>query len=315
RRCGGHGVQFWHGGAGNAFWLPNPPVQCAPHTSSPDLATCMRLFRNRYLLLSDAVILASLPLLAYWVRFEGFNWSAADARALAVFTILVVPWKLGLFYIGGMYNRLWTQATVGDLVGIVRIVAISGIGATFLGALVLPGSSLSEIRVPLSVLLIDALATAAVVTAPRLLAKVTRTQSRALRRASDPATLIVGAGTAGETIAKETLANPRLGLRLIGFVDDDPVKQSLRLCGLPVLGSLHDIPALVQKRGVREMIIAIPEASGSVVRSVVRASTRAGVHTRIVPGMFEILSDKVSVSALRPVEIQDLLRREPVSTD
>jgi FlaA1/EpsC-like NDP-sugar epimerase len=98
-------------------------------------------------------------------------------------------------------------------------------------------------------------------------------------------------------------------------VDDDPDKRSLRLCGLPVLGSLDEIPALIERYHVRELIIAMPEARGSVVRGVVKAARAAGVHTRTVPGVYEILSEQVSLSALREVGIQDLLRREPIQTD
>ena len=265
-------------------------------------------FRNRYLVGFDAVLLGALPALAYLVRFEGPQWSAADARALIAFTTIAVPLKLALFVLGGMYNRLWRQATLGDMTSIVRTAALSAVGATALGYW-LPLAGIAEVRVPLSVLAIDALATVAVLAAPRLLIKALYTPNRGLRRGTDPATLIVGAGVAGEAIAKETLANPQLGLRLIGFVDDDPEKRSLRLCGLPVLGSLEEIPTLIERYDVRELIIAMPEARGAVVRSVVKAATAAGIHTRTVPGVYEILSERVTLSALRDVGIQ--LRKPP----
>lgn len=270
--------------------------------------------RNRYLLGFDAVLLGVLPALAYTVRFEGVQWSAEDTLALIAFSAIAVPLKLSLFLLGGMYNRLWPQATLGDMTSILRTAALSAVGATALGYS-LPLTGLAAVRVPISVLALDALATVAVLAAPRLLLKALHTPNRSLRRGSDPATLIVGAGVAGESIAKETLANPRLGLRLIGFADDDPEKRSLRLCGLPVLGSLEEIPTLIQRHDVRELIIAMPEARGSVVRSVVKAARAAGIHTRTVPGVYEILSEQVTLSALRDVEIQDLLRREPVTTD
>jgi FlaA1/EpsC-like NDP-sugar epimerase len=271
-------------------------------------------FRNRYLVGFDAILLGALPALAYLIRFEGPDWSPADAGALIAFTLIAVPLKLALFVLGGMYNRLWRQATLGDMTSILRTAAVSAVGATILGFW-LPLAGIADVRVPVSVLAFDALATVAVLAAPRLLLKSLYTPSRGLRRDTDPAALIVGAGVAGESIAKETLANPKLGLRLVGFVDDDPDKRSLRLCGLPVLGSLDEIPALIERYHVRELIIAMPEARGSVVRGVVKAARAAGVHTRTVPGVYEILSEQVSLSALREVGIQDLLRREPVTTD
>src|SRR5205814_2660824 len=66
---------------------------------------------------------------------------------------------------------------------------------------------------------------------------------------------------------------------------------------------------------IEEIVIAMPSAPGAVVRRVVRAAMDAQVPTRTVPALFEILSGRVSLSQLRKVEIQDLLRREPVQTD
>jgi FlaA1/EpsC-like NDP-sugar epimerase len=111
------------------------------------------------------------------------------------------------------------------------------------------------------------------------------------------------------------LENPHLGLRPVGFVDDDRAKHGHRLHGVPVLGALVDLPAAVQKTGAAEVVVAMPSATGKAVREVVRAAQTAGVPTRTVPGLSEIISGRKSVSALRRVEIQDLLRREPISTD
>jgi FlaA1/EpsC-like NDP-sugar epimerase len=82
-----------------------------------------------------------------------------------------------------------------------------------------------------------------------------------------------------------------------------------------VLGSLSRITELVDRHEVEEVIIAMPRAPGHVVREVVRAALDVGVRTRTVPGMYDILSGKVTVASLRQVEIQDLLRREPIQTD
>jgi FlaA1/EpsC-like NDP-sugar epimerase len=292
--------------------LPHP--NHAPFPSISRTVTSVSI-RNRYLLVSDALLLASVPLLGYLLRFEGPRWEPADAEALRLYTAIIVPSKLLLFYIGGMYNRLWRQATISDLVAIVRAASAAAVIAFLVGAILLPASGLTELRVPLSVVALDASATLFVVAGLRLLAKILSTPARPLRRATDPAALIAGAGSAAEVIAKELLGNPQLGLRLIGFVDDDPAKRSLRLCGLPVLGSLRELPAIIAQHRVAELIIAMPEADGRTVRSVVRAATQVGVRTKIVPGAAEILSDQVKVSALRNVEIQDLLRREPVRTD
>jgi FlaA1/EpsC-like NDP-sugar epimerase len=116
-------------------------------------------------------------------------------------------------------------------------------------------------------------------------------------------------------IVKELMGHPTLGLNPIGFVDDDRSKHGHRMCDLPVLGSLASIPDLVLTHEIDEVVIAMPRAPGAVVRQVVRAALEVGVKTRTVPGMFDIISGRVSVASLRQVEIQDLLRREPIQTD
>ena len=127
--------------------------------------------------------------------------------------------------------------------------------------------------------------------------------------------MIVGAGAAGEMILRELRTNPQLGLTPVGFVDDDPRKQNHRLNDLPVLGPLSALRTVIAEHAIEEIVIAMPTAPGSVVRRVVRAALETHIPTRTMPGLFEILSGRVSLSHLRKVEIQDLLRREPVQTD
>ena len=127
--------------------------------------------------------------------------------------------------------------------------------------------------------------------------------------------IIVGAGAAGELIGKELLGHPQIGLQPVGFVDDDPRKHGHRMLDLPVLGALKDLTRLIDELAAQEVIIAMPRAPGKVVREVVDAAHAAGARARTVPGMFDILSGRVSVTALREVQIEDLLRREPIITD
>jgi len=116
-------------------------------------------------------------------------------------------------------------------------------------------------------------------------------------------------------VVKEIHANPQLGLTPVGFVDDDHSKLGLRLGNLQVMGTLEQIREIADREHVQELIITMPRASGTVVRKVVRAAYEAGLRTRTVPGLFEILGGRVSVAALREVQIEDLLRRDPVQTD
>jgi FlaA1/EpsC-like NDP-sugar epimerase len=138
---------------------------------------------------------------------------------------------------------------------------------------------------------------------------------RRRRNDSGRPALIVGAGDTAKLIAKELLANPHLGFEPIGFVDDDLTKQNHMLLELPILGTLSSIKGIVEQHGVSELIIAMPSAAGDVIRKVVRAGLDCGIPTLTVPSLPELITSKSNGTSLREVEIQDLLRREPVETD
>ncbi|HYC49727.1 MAG TPA: nucleoside-diphosphate sugar epimerase/dehydratase [Gemmatimonadaceae bacterium] len=276
----------------------------------------MKSFRNRFLIVIDAVLLTALPTVMYALRFESFNLQPDDARTAAVFTLVMVPVELGILLLFGLYRRLWRYASVWELELIFAAGVVAAAAAWAIGAVLLPWSGITPVRVPLSVLAMYSAFSIAVVATPRLLLRVTGRRFPARRASdSDRRVIIAGAGAAGEMVVKEIQSNPQLGLTAVGFVDDDHSKVGLRLVNLPILGTLENIRELAERERVAELIIAMPRASGTVVRDVVRAAYEAGLRTRTVPGLFEILSGRVSVGALREVRIEDLLRRDPVQTD
>jgi FlaA1/EpsC-like NDP-sugar epimerase len=280
----------------------------------PKLPVAARL-RNRYLFGSDLVLFASSTVLAFALRFEGFEWGAEQNRAALLFLLILLPLKLAIFWRVGIYRRLWRYAGIVDVERLISASIASGVLGFVIGALLLPGLGLTALRVPLSVLFMDALLTAAFAAAPRFAVRAVGRRRQRNRLQDARRALIVGAGAAGEMIVKELIGHPALMLNPIGFVDDDRSKHGHRLCDLPVLGGLSAIPDLVLAHGIDEVVIALPRAPGALVREVVRAALDVGVKTRTVPAMFDIISGRVTVASLRQVEIQDLLRREPIQTD
>lgn len=276
----------------------------------------MRRFRNRYLMALDAALLTALPFFVYALRFESVTWSPGDTRTAIAFAFVMVPVEIAILLGFGLYRRLWRYASIGELEMIFAAGVIAAVIAWFVGVFVLPMSGITAVRVPLSVLAMHSAFSIAIIAIPRLLLRVAGGRYPS-RRASDGdcRVLVAGAGAAGEMVVKEIRSNPQLGLTPIGFVDDDRTKLGLRLANLPVLGALEEISVIAERERAQELIIAMPRASGTVVRRVVRAAYDAGLRTRTVPGLFEILGGRVSVAALREVQIEDLLRRDPVQTD
>lgn len=277
--------------------------------------------RNRLFLAVDLLALPLATLLAFVIRFEGWSWTATSYWQLAVYFVAVaVPIKILGLGLGGIYQRLWRYASISDSETLLAWVLISAAVAEGVGVFVFPHLALrglaQGVRLPLSVAMLDALIGGAMVIAPRLMVRSQATSSRRGSRAGHRRALIVGAGSAGALIGKELCENhQRTGLDPIGFVDDDRTKHGQRIQNLPVLGSLADLPTIADKYAIEEVLIAMPTAPGSVVREVVRRAHEASLRTQILPGMFELISGRKSVNALRKVKIEDLLRRESISTD
>jgi FlaA1/EpsC-like NDP-sugar epimerase len=272
--------------------------------------------RNRHLFLLDAASLVVTPLVAFAVRFEDFSWLGDNLRMVLPYIFLAGPLRLGVFYNLGMYRRLWRQASIGELKQILVAGGVAAAFASLIGFWLMPAAHITSTRVPLPVVFIDALLTTAAIALPRLLARTVRSRHRRQRR-DDPGrpALIVGAGDTAKLVAKELIASPHLGFDPIGFVDDDPTKQNHMLLELPIMGTLSSIKAIVEQFGVSELIIAMPSARGDVIRKVVRAGLDCGIPTLTVPSLPELISAKTNGTSLREVQIQDLLRREPVETD
>ena len=127
--------------------------------------------------------------------------------------------------------------------------------------------------------------------------------------------LIAGAGDAGQLVAREINSSHYVVMELFGFVDDDPNKIGTMIHGMRVWGTLDEIPELIRDYNIQELIIAMPNAPGQIVRKVVKSCQRPDLSIKIIPGVFELLSIEPSIDRLRDVGIIDLLRREPAQID
>jgi FlaA1/EpsC-like NDP-sugar epimerase len=128
---------------------------------------------------------------------------------------------------------------------------------------------------------------------------------------------IVGAGSVGAALVREVISRPGLGLRAVAIFDDDPAKWSTQLHGVPVLGGIDKLAARHRDLALDKVIIAMPSASGMRLREIVNELNRLHLKCETVPSYEQLIKGQVHLSTIRPVEIQDLLGRDPVnlSTD
>ncbi len=127
--------------------------------------------------------------------------------------------------------------------------------------------------------------------------------------------LIIGAGHAGELLARDMMADADYNSLPIGFIDDDPVKRKMKIHGIPVVGTIDEIKTVAERLGAEEMIVAIPSGSTTVKQKILVASEGCAVPIKTLPDIKQLLGDPVSLHQVRPMKLDDLLQREPIQTD
>jgi len=269
--------------------------------------------RNRYILFTDIFLVIISVLGSYALRLElgaAYFFYLPSAYWMLGAALLIKPL---MYYAFGLYRRMWIYASMQEMRQIITAVTTASV---LVSTVMISSFTLGAFYgFPRSVLVIDWLLSilfaGGIRFAFRLLAE-NRNYSQVQPLASKAKkALIIGAGDAGALVVRELQKNPQLNVIPIGFLDDNPAKQKQQIYGVPVVGTLTDLAQMLDKYQVGEVVIAIPTAPGRVVRLVADVCRLKSVPFRTMPGIYELLGGKVSVSRLREVDITDLLRREP----
>jgi len=268
--------------------------------------------RNRYILLLDIVVIAAAVFGSYAVRFElgeAFFFFLPSAYWMVGVALLIKPL---VFYFFGLYKRMWSYASVQDLKIIIFAVSASSVLVSLVMVLLAAAKAFTGFS--RGILIIDWLLTLFLVGGVRFIFRIVAESQNSFSsglRKSNKRTLVIGAGDAGAMVVKELQKNPELNLSPVGFLDDNKLKMGQQIHGVPVVGNLSDIGRIIETKKIDEVIIAIPSAGGKVIRLVADVCRLKGVPFRTMPGIYELIGGKVSVSRLREVDITDLLRRPP----
>lgn len=271
------------------------------------------------MVLFDQAVSVGAVFLALLVRFAFEGRAVPDGVVTAYLWALpiIVPLRLLLFSTCGLYRQVWSQASIPELGQILAATTSDAVMA----AIVIYGLVQHWIYpgpfMPRSILIIAWMVNTACIGGARLVLRLRREwllTRRAVAGAQHP-TLIFGAGDAGVMICREIKRHSNSGYKIVGFVDDDPAKQGLRVAGVPVLGTRDDLDRLVGQYGITHMIIAMPSAKGRTVREISNLALDLGLQVKVLPGLYELVEGKVSVSHIRDVQIEDLLGREEISVD
>ena len=287
-------------------------------------------------LVLDGILVAAAYYLAFRMRFDFFTAPLPSRYRELYWTSVgpVVLLCLVAFILFRVYLRSARFASVRDLVAIINGAVVGVVASAGYVAIVRPVSSFPDnIRptplnierfttyptLPVSVVFFFLFLTLAFVAGARVIARLVHERGSFGTHAARGArsVLIVGAGDGGRLVLREIVRNPALGLRPVGFVDDDPGKRGLRIDGVRVLGTTAELARILDDVEPDDVTIAIPSAPGTVRAQVVRDCRQRGIPVRTLPTVFELLQggSGTYVRQVREVQVEDILGRAPVKME
>lgn len=282
--------------------------------SARKLINKLRRHRRAIALVSTIVVTTATYASGFVIRFD-MQWPAAYTNTFLATLFWLVAARIFTSVLFKLHVHRWRYSGIRDIIDIVAATALS----TLLFYLIVQRLPLQPI-VPRSVILLEFILASYALGALRMLYRfvgewsqrrlVTRGQVGHCRRA-----LIVGAGDAGSLVSQHLVHHPELGYEVIGFVDDDPRMAKTRMWGIPVLGSLKDLPRLVKAHLIDELVVAMPSAPPDAVRRLVNLCRDLDVRLKILPAERSVLRGKESLVRIRDVQIEDLLARDPIDLE
>ncbi|HEY5611341.1 MAG TPA: nucleoside-diphosphate sugar epimerase/dehydratase, partial [Thermoanaerobaculia bacterium] len=264
-----------------------------------------------------AFVFASCYVFATFVRFE-FTMGPpgyAELFRMSFPMVVCVHLLVGAFF--GFYRGWWRYVGIADVLRLVGGLTTSlaillvlwyfGPADQVAGTFRLKGLSRG-------VLLINCAFTTLTLFGARVLVRLMkdRTREDSVPRRQLKRVFIIGAGDAGEMLAREIEHRPQLGMKVVAFVDDQRAKWHSNIRGIEVRGPISEIAAIASELGANEALIAIPSASGPRIREIIHHLAEAELKFKTMPGIDQLMSGKVHVTQLRPVNVEDLLRREKI---
>jgi FlaA1/EpsC-like NDP-sugar epimerase len=264
-----------------------------------------------FIMALDSIGILSAFLVALFLRFDG-QIPEGDLLWVIAYLPLFAAMALSVHTVFRLYTRIWRYAGVAEGISLLAAIGLDSVLWIGVSAL-LHGSLPRSVYVIAAVLLLFfagglrfALRVYAyVVTSPIYLERI--------RRQRRSRVLIWGAGDAGAVLVRELQNRP--GKRqLVGMIDDDPAKKGRSFFGVQILGTRQDLQRVIDEQDAEEIFIAMPSVKGRAMRTILDCCKQTGVQVRILPAVYELV-EGMAVSQLRPIEVDDLLGRNPVQLD
>ena len=270
-------------------------------------------FREPLIILAHIVVFACSLMLSFRLannmQFRA-DWLVEQYPLLLLFFIIV---KLVVFGLFKQYRGWWRYVGISDLTGIVSASLVStliivALWWALLNTTLARRSLQNMTEVSQGVFMGDMAATVLLLAGLRMVIRLYYEEFRTVEAGRLKRFLIVGAGNTGEAMLREIHRMPVTQYEVVGFIDDDPVKRGINIHGIPVLGTVEQLPKICKERNIEEVAIAMPSADPKELRHVIQVCAGIKIRFRTVPSITDI-------SQIRDVDINDLLGREAVELD
>lgn len=269
------------------------------------------LIKKIFLIIYDAFAVIAASILALVLRFEGKYHEIPRKyveRSLQ-YIIIVIVITIIIFYVFRLYDSLWSYAGATELSSILFACILSA-------GVQMAVMILMEMQMPRSYYLFYGVCLFAMVAVSRYSYRTFCTIVKRQKLAKECTNvLMVGAGGAGNMLVREICNSSHVNKRVVCIVDDAKAKQGSYLHGVKIMGGRGDIPRLVKRYQVDEIMIALPSAPAREIKEILDICKETGCEMKRLPGMYQLVNGEVSISTLKEVEVNDLLGREPVEVD
>lgn len=248
--------------------------------------------------------------IAFHLRFD-FNIPSEQIDNLSKTLPIIVVVRLVTFYYMSMFDGWWRYVSIEDLIKIAVGVAVSSV-CFILSVVFIYGLT----GFPRSVFIMDTIFIFVMLCGVRIITRLVIEKYESRKQKGEKKNiLIAGAGRTGITVLNEIRSNSTLNFNPVGFVDDDPTKKGHRIKNLSILGSHHDIPSLVKRHNIDEILISMPSAPFKDLQEIFKYCDKANISYKTLPGISKVIRGKTFFSQMRDVKPDELLGRPAVSFD
>ena len=263
------------------------------------------------LMVYDFMTICFSYLLALLVRFD-FKFSSIEPKYLQGCYKSVVFYAIFcvvLFWFLKLYKSIWRFASYSELLRVILATAISGLIYPLIMNLFVGG-------MPASYYVIGVACQFCFTLGVRFSYRfILLLRSRTSKKASETNVMLIGAGSAGQMIQRDIVGAREINEKVACFIDDNPNKWGRYIDNVVVYGGRDSIMEAVKKFDIKKIYVAIPSAKPQDKRDILRVCNDTGCEIMNLPGMYQLYTGDVSVSKMKPVQIEDLLGRDPIKPD